>query len=338
MNTHKFNDVLNEILELRKYSYKSLGTYLWEVKISKKIVNYFESYNIEDVNISVLTHFFNKIRYKKDGTLYSEKYMKEIKSLVNATLKQGIICNYINVNPFDLGFKMPFCKKYKPTARIVSNKDLEKLFKVLHTNKRFEVVIPILLLTGMRIGELCALKWTDIDFNNNIIHINNATSRLYSEKDGEIINNGYHILDTKTEASVRDLPVCDTVLELLMRWKNHIRVYPNLSNMIIENKTENIIFVNYHGKVMNYDTLYKSLMDFLRKYDLQHCGILFHKLRHCYATHMLDSGVDINVISKLLGHINVSTTCNIYIKVNLQPKVQAVKCHSNYIENLHIIE
>lgn len=78
-------------------------------------------------------------------------------------------------------------------------------------------------------------------------------------------------------------------------------------------------------------------MNFLKNNDLQHCGILFHKLRHCYATNMLDSGVDINVISKLLGHINLSTTCNIYVKVNLQLKVEAVKNHSNYIENLNII-
>lgn len=70
---------------------------------------------------------------------------------------------------------------------------------------------------------------------------------------------------------------------------------------------------------MKYNTLYKELQGFLKTHELEHCKIIFHKFRHCYATHLVDCGVDINVVSKLLGHKNITTTAQTYEKVNIEP-------------------
>lgn len=220
------------------------------------------------------------------------------------------------------------------TDRIISNTDIKKLLSIVHTNRRFKIIIPILLLTGLRIGELLGLYWSDIDFVNNVLYIKRATTRKYIEKNGEIIQLGDTIGRTKTQCSVRELPVCQLVIDLLIEWKEHINSIPNLSEKIKQKKTENLVFVKYKGNIINYNTLYKELKAFLKKHGLQHCGILFHKFRHCYATNMVDCGVDINVISKLLGHRNITTTANIYTKINLEPKKKAVELHENYMSNL----
>jgi site-specific recombinase XerD len=82
---------------------------------------------------------------------------------------------------------------------------------------------------------------------------------------------------------------------------------------------------------MSYKTIADSLKDFLKTEHLERCGVLFHKLRHNYATDLLSAGVDIAVVSALLGHKDIQTTANIYVKVQLDPKLEAVKLQENYL-------
>ncbi len=331
---HLFNELLNKVLLERKNSFTTLATYDWEKKISKKALMYFEDQYIEDVGCDELYAFFNTVRFKDNGELLSDKYLKAIRMLLKALYKKAVFLGYVRLNPFDYDFKMPKGNIPEATDRIISDTDIKKLLSVIPTNDRFNFIIPILLLTGLRIGELLGLYWSDVDFQNNILYIKRATTRKYIEKDGEIIKLGDTIGKTKTQCSVRELPVSQLVMDLLIEWKQYINSIPNLTEKIIYNKTENLVFVNYRGNIINYNTLYKDLQEFLMKNGLQHCGILFHKLRHCYATNMVDCGVDINIISKLLGHRNITTTANTYIKVNLEPKKKAVKLHENYMSDL----
>ncbi len=330
---HLLNDLLEKVLNERKGSFVTLSTYVWELKISKKIMDYFVDKYIEDVGVDELYEFFNIVRFKDNGQLLSSKYIKSMRTLLRATYKKALFSDYINYNPFDYDFKLPKARAAIATDRIISDDDLEKLLVACKSNDRFGIIIPILLLTGMRIGELLGLYWSDIDYERNIIYIKRAAVRNYIEKsDGKIVRVDDMIGDTKTRCSVRELPVINQqVIDLLLEWKDHINSYPKLAEKIIENKNENLIFVNYQGRVMNYNTLYKELQDFLKKNNLEHCGILFHKLRHCYATSMVDCGIDINIISKLLGHKNITTTAMTYAKVRLEPKIKAVQVHEQYI-------
>jgi len=201
-----------------------------------------------------------------------------------------------------------------PTERIISEDDLKKLIRVIQPNQRWKIMIPILLLTGLRIGELIGLYWSDIDFENSIININRAVSMGYAEKDGVIIKLGSVISKTKSEDSVRELPVSTYVMKYFNEWKEKMKNNSEWLRKIKQKGNEKLVFPNYYGNMINYSTLYTELKEFLETHNLEHCGIVFHKLRHCYATHLVDCGIDINVVSKLLGHKNITTTANTYVK------------------------
>ena len=327
---HLFNDIMLKELENRKRNYRSLQTHLWELKLSKRITCYFDNKYIEEITSQDILDFFDSIRYKDNGELYSEKYLKSIKAILNSTFNYALDLEIINRNPIKHNFKMPYCQKYNPRNRIVSENTLKELFKVLHNNKRFKIMIPFILLTGMRIGEVCALRWSNIDFQKNTISITNAISRKYCIKKGDIIPLEYDISDTKTYSSVRKIPLTEPVKLLLQNWKFMIEINPKWKKAIQDNGNADLVFPNYQGKVMNYNTLYKSLKNFLKKYEIE--DVLFHKLRHNYATDMLIADVDIAVISQLLGHSQISTTCNIYIKDDIIPKINAFEKHIKYLQ------
>ena len=181
------------------------------------------------------------------------------------------------------------------TERIITNDDLGKLIIACKTNTRFSIMIPVLLLTGLRIGELLGLYWSDIDFERHIINVKRAAIRNYIEKpDGKIIRVDDIVGNTKTRCSIRELPVNQQVIDLFIEWKSIVNSDVKLLERINRNNNQNLIFVNYHGKIMNYNTIYKELQELLKTNNLKHCGILFHKLRHCYATSMVDCGIDIS--------------------------------------------
>ncbi|MFZ2538614.1 MAG: site-specific integrase [Oscillospiraceae bacterium] len=266
--------------------------------------------------------------------MLSKNYLKAIKTLLKATFNRCIEDEIIFKDPL-FNFKLPQTNEKCPTDRIITEEDLKKLINAVAKHKRLKFVISILLLTGMRIGELLALKWQDINFEENIIYIRHSVNKQYVEERGQIKSCGVKIASTKTRSSVRELPVCDLVMSLLLEWNDCLNTdYPKMEELKKKNDTQDVIFVNYHGNIMCYNTLYKELVGFLDDNHLKHCGVLFHKLRHCYATHMVDAGIDINVISKLLGHANISTTAAYYAKVNLKPKIKAVKIHAKYMSNV----
>jgi integrase len=156
--------------------------------MSHKVYEYFENKYVEDVDDVVLTNFFSFCRRKENGELYSDKYIKELYSLVNGTLKKAFAKGYIPCNPLDYGVKRP--KGAVPNAqnRLVSEEDLALLLNAVQKNPRFKVMIPVLLLTGMRIGELLGLYWSDIDFDHGIISIRRAVSDSFTElPSGEIV-------------------------------------------------------------------------------------------------------------------------------------------------------
>lgn len=330
---HLFNDILSLVLDERENRYSKLTTTVWERKISKKIFSFFDGKYVEDVDEVTLNRFFTVVRYKDNGELISDKYMKAIISLVKAVMKKSIIKGYITINPFDYDYKPPKGHIPEPTQRFVSDEDLKLLLKAVKENKRLETIIPILLMTGLRIGELLALYWSDVDFNLKTISVSKSVICNYEKlPTGEIIKNGMTVATTKTKSSIRTIPVNNAVLSLLRQWLLYRDERPGWKKLIEKNGNMNLIFPNYAGRVMDENSLYKELIDFLKKNHLESCSFVFHKLRHCYATHMLDSGVDIDVISKLLGHKSITTTANVYVNVSMLPKIAALKKHDKFLQ------
>lgn len=164
--------------------------------------------------------------------------------------------------------------------------------------------ILICLSTGMRIGELCALKWSDVDLAEKVVHIRRTLQRIYviapdGSRHTELIEGM-----PKTKNSIRDIPLSN---ELCRLFKPLLRVVcPDFYVLTNEKRpTEPRI----------YRTYYNALIDRL---DIPH--LKFHGLRHSFATRCIESGCDYKTVSVLLGHAHISTTLDLYVHPNIDQK------------------
>ena len=167
--------------------------------------------------------------------------------------------------------------------------------------------IIICLSTGIRIGEICALKWNDIDIENGFIKVSKTLQRIYLV-DKEIKTTKLIIDKPKTRNSFREIPLSSDLVRIvkpIMKVVN--KNYYILTNE--EKPTEPRTYRNY----------YKNLM---RKLNIP--LIKFHGLRHSFATRCIESNCDYKTISVLLGHSNITTTLNLYVHPNFEQKKKAI--------------
>ena len=167
--------------------------------------------------------------------------------------------------------------------------------------------IYICLSTGIRIGEVCALKWGDINIATETIGINRTIERIYVI-DGEKRHTEVVIGTPKTKNSLREIPMSKELLKIVRPLKKVM----NDEYFILTNEakpTEPRTYRNY----------YKQLLKQLGIPDLK-----FHGLRHSFATRCIESQCDYKTVSVILGHANISTTLNLYVHPNMEQKKKCI--------------
>lgn len=143
------------------------------------------------------------------------------------------------------------------------------------------------IFTGMRIGEICALQFKDIDFDEKIIHVNKTIQRIYNPLD-ELEPSKIVITPGKTKNSIREIPITDEILKILKTIKINDDYYVlSNSKKAIEPRT----YRKFYNKFMN-------------EAGVQ--PIKFHALRHTFASINIENGVDVKTISDILGHSDIS--------------------------------
>ena len=209
-------------------------------------------------------------------------------SVIQSSLKMAVILGYASKN-VSAGIKHPKIKSKEITCFTISEqKKIEEA--ALSAKKDKYRGIILCLYTGLRIGELLALTWNDIDFEKSILSVTKTCH------DGN--ENGKHIriIDTpKTENSRRQIPLSKTLVKMLKEMKK-------------KSKCE---FVIADGEKPVFIRSYQRMFElFLKKLGLQHKG--FHSLRHTFATRALECRMDVKSLSEILGHKNAMITLNRY--------------------------
>ena len=287
----KLKKIINKYLENIKYSIK-LKTYLFYLQICEIYISKYD----KEINSKNLNEYILSIKEK-----YSYSTTKVIKNLINRSLDFAVQNNIIKVD-CKITIKLKENKIQKTVA--LSKDEQNKLEQYILQNKRYyHYGIVIALYTGLRIGELLALKWTDIDFKNKLIYIN-KTFETTSQNHRTII---YEDLP-KTNNSIRELPISNQLLSLLKELKS----ISNCDYIVASHKNTPI-------KIRAYQ---KSFENLLNKLKIKHYS--FHSLRHTFATRLLENGVDVKTISELMGHSSPTITLNRYVHTNLENKRKAM--------------
>jgi integrase len=172
------------------------------------------------------------------------------------------------------------------------------------------VAYLLALCCGPRLGELCGLKWSDIQFSESVLRINRTAIRI---KDGD--HTKLVVQPPKTEAALRPIPILNGILMLLVRLRG--------------NAPDDAFILAGTEKPMEPRTLQKRFKRYLELHGLQH--ISFHGLRHTFATRSIDEGFDPKTLSEVLGHSNVKTTLQLYVHPSLSQKRRLVEGVSGFL-------
>lgn len=231
--------------------------------------------------------------------------------------KGGLSCNYVRLmatlihSVIKFAVSEGFCQPmkgqvYKPRQEkkkvmVFRKEEQNKLEEALgEAVSGANLAIYLSLHTGLRIGEVCALRWQDIDFRERILHVNSSVVRI--NQVGKTI---LKISTPKSITSKRIIPMGDQLTELLKReWER-----TNSEFVVSEKKKD--IFINPR----TLENRYKAI---LKKCNLD--IVPYHTLRHTFATRCIESGMDVKSLSELLGHSSAKVTLDIYVHPSIELK------------------
>lgn len=247
--------------------------------------------------------FFNwlsGIRRKSDGLKISAAYQNSIGTIVRQAFAY-VAEAYQYALPVLAGKQI---KKAPGRAELPSDKDMRRLLQYLYTNTDDSTCLGILLayFTGIRIGELCALTWEDIDFEEGVLKISKNMQRIKEFGRGGM-ETSIKIQTPKTTTSLRRIPIPDTVFSLLKEKRQPPAQYliTGRQRAFAETRTVQYRFASI----------------------LKKCGIAhfkFHMLRHYFASLCIRRGFDVKSLSEILGHSNIQITLNLYVHSTIQQK------------------
>ena len=234
--------------------------------------------------------------------------IKEIILLIKLSIKRE--AKLSGTTPLFIDLDLPPISK-KKKIEILTRSEQKLLFDyILSNDKQKYSGVILCLMTGIRIGELCALKWTDIDLKKRIIIVGKTLQRVCLKGESSIIT----ITKPKTNNSDREIPISNALYEFLCSIKPNNRDFYFLTGS------------SKYTEPRNYRKIYKTL---IKKVKITNTS--FHALRHTFATRLIENKVDIKTVSELLGHASVNITISIYVHSQFNTKRKAIKTLDNLI-------
>ena len=257
---------------------------------------------ISDITMDEVNEFCNSLLLNNGNhQALSPKSVTSIISVLKSIFKyaaQAKRCPVINLNGISI-------KQLQPRLRILSSVEQQRLSEYLFDNLTLcNLGILLCLYTGLRVGEICALKWEDILFDERILYVHRTMQRLQI-LDNNVRKTEILISTPKSECSMRKIPVPDKLFDLMLEYKQPANAYflTGLPDKYIEPRTMQNRF----------------------KRVIKSCGIEdanFHALRHTFATRCVELGFDLKSLSEILGHANVNITLNRYVHPSMELKRQ----------------
>lgn len=264
----------------------------YRMKVDKHILPEFGGLRYDSMTIQMLNSFVQK---KLDVGL-SAKYVSDIIIVFKTMAKYAA-----KVHGFrNILTDVTLPKVHRKEKPLLTNVQQMRLCKYLLKHQSPTALCILLsLYTGLRVGEVCGLMWSDIDFDKSILTVRRTVQRIHTD-----IHKTQIIADTpKSRTSKRSIPIPKFIMKLLRDSRSAEKHYIlSESEIIIEPRT-----------------LQRRFKSVLKKANLP--SVTYHSLRHAFATNCLQAGFDVKTLSEILGHANVETTLNRYVHTSMERKI-----------------
>lgn len=242
--------------------------------------------------------------------------IKHFHTTLKQALSKAVELGHIVKNP-TVNCILP--KDNKPKKEYLTSQEQEKVHKALDVSDRYELAIMLDFGTGLRQGELIALTWDDIDFDNKTLRVNKSASTI-KNRDPNIKKKYITVIKTpKNKSSNREIPIPEYLVSLLRKHKLNM-IEENLAAGR-NNNEYNVVFQSSVGTHLNPKNIDREWRKVLNRSQVDHVPL--HGIRHSFTTRLAEMGINPKVAQVLLGHSSISTTLNIYSHVNQDLKRSA---------------
>lgn len=299
-----FNKITQEWLDITAKT-KKYSTYIKYRSIyNKYIKSYLHTCSVTQLSNAELSEIFHN---NKTEGIPSESVKKSIVCVLNQIFSYAESQYHIN----HLHITYHKQNDTRKSIKVLNQTEQSKLLQCLyHETDIYKIGILLCIYTGIRLGEICSLKWSDIDLKEKILYVNTTVQRIAvddTERKTRLLEGS-----PKSSFSQREIPLSEDIIELLTPYYNTTFKYVLNGDTPMEPRT-------YQNKFQGY---------------LKMAGVEkknFHTLRHTFATNCINSGADVKSLSEILGHSDVKITLNRYVHPTLETKRQ----HMNSLSSIY---
>lgn len=277
------NDIKNHVKESTFETKKNI--------ITKHIIPLFIDKPISDIKPLDIRKWQGEVKNKG----YTETFQRSIQSQLSAIFNYAVKFYDLHKNPVPIAGSLG--KKNRETFEFWTIDEFRKYMSVVDDEQSF-LITYLLFFTGIRIGEAIALTWKDIDFENNVLHVNKTKQR---------VNGRWILTEPKTKKSKRQITITSTLISMLMQWKK----------MKYKPKNNDFIFITDKTVLAKHITKYSTAANVKK--------IRVHDIRHSHASLLIELGVNIIEVSERLGHEKVQTTIDTYIHLYPNKQIEIAK-------------
>ena len=240
----------------------------------------------------------------KRGTGLSPKTVSDMLSVLKLILCHGTRSGY--ACPDTAQIERPRTKL--PRIKTLCSAEMQRLERILwRSDDNVSLGILLSLYTGVRIGELCGLRWEDVDFNRGTVKISRTIERIANLNVTSSAKTKVIISAPKTENGIREIPLPQAMLAYLCMKKKSGQCY----------------IVTGSERCSEPHTMYVRYQRYLKRNGFD--AYTFHALRHTFATRCVEAGFDVKSLSEILGHSDVTTTLRSYVHPSMEKKRQQIE-------------
>lgn len=320
------SDVVERWLYLNEYQVSRATHDKYEQLVQNYIEPYFREVSVEELDEEHLRAFYHEIHHQTGRTQksLSQGNQRTIFMIINHSLNYAY-----NSKLTEQQYTIrPHLSKSRNVVRVFSELDLKKL--ELYAQNHWEcysLAIMLAMFTGLRIGEICALQWKDLDLKAGSLQVSKTVQRLKVKENPahpegvtgskKVSKTELVVSEPKSAASHRLLPLTESIL-------CYLKTFP-------QREPDAFVLTNQAEKPMEPRTLQYHFKKIL--YDLNIPYLNFHCLRHTFATRCVTMGCDVKTLSEILGHFDIKVTMEYYFHSSFEYKKQQLEKISTLSQN-----